>query len=146
MENEAKDFFLFFAKFEYALKNSDFVKYDKKRAKPDWEKFKKMTKIPSSINSDEDVKYLKKNPPKVQCYDDTSKRLIWNERKKINDTSELIDACLTIRNNLFHGGKCNDSDNIRNMSLLNSAKKILEALLEENTELKRKFDDATLSN
>jgi len=147
MENEAKEFFLFFARFEYALKNSGYVSADRYgNAKPDWNKFKKdVSEVDNFIDkNDVDIRALREEPPRTQCY--CSSELKWKDRPSISyNIVELIDACHTIRNNLFHGGKNNNRDLRRNLMLLRATRKILEATLEAKSDVKIKFDEAFLS-
>lgn len=123
----ACEYFLLLSKLEYALKNCDFITNGKKdAAKPDWNSF--IDRVHGAITidtQDNDVQKFLDNPPKKQLYQDGN--LSWSEPEKIkaSNQKEVLQACLTIRNNLFHGGKHGDGNAGRNEYLLSAATKIL---------------------
>src|SRR2546426_1796798 len=115
------DFFLTFARFEYALKDSEFLKPGRgiffppqqdliRLAEPDWGKFKNACcssfNQSSSEKLDSACRYLIDNPPPTQVVlqDGT---LGWQPHAQGTETEAeyLIGLLKTVRNNLVHGGK-----------------------------------------
>lgn len=104
------DFFMIFARTEYALKEA---KYFKARSGPPeilWDEFARNIGA-SLLASDEPavqkaVKYLTENPPGKQV---VKNGVLKFERRTSNraenDPVFLIRSITTVRNNLFHGGK-----------------------------------------
>lgn len=150
MEKLACEYFLFFSKLEYALKES---KYKKKRsnndnaAEVDWEKFK--AKAESCVTKESlkrlttEAVYFIDEPPKKQIVDAP----YWDEIS-VSSVSQIIAACKRARNNLFHGGKSADSgsDEDRNKKLLQGAIDILRHIISQPcfSSVKTCFDGAVL--
>lgn len=106
------EFFSDFARIEYALKNSGFVKGDERRVSADWDSFSKS--INSLFRKDRTAElkeasdYLLNNPPNKQVL--RLNNLMWEANVPNGSLSELEKLILLIRrtrNNLFHGGKHN---------------------------------------
>jgi len=100
------DFFLRFSRFEFALKETDYVRasrfYD--TAEVDWEKF--LARYQDNYSVDELERELLNNPPKRQVF--KNHQISWEDfRFNTNDSNlkKLTLAIRTMRNNLFHGGK-----------------------------------------
>lgn len=142
----ACDYFLFLSKIEYALKNSGFVKSDSHHnALPDWNKFKEAVHANMAIDgNDPDIRAIRAQRPARQIYRDN--QLDWSTPQNIGQTDNkaLIDACLTIRNNLFHGGKHGDGNDGRNKILISAAIKILNAALDAEQDVKSQLQHAVL--
>ncbi len=106
-----RDFLVFFARFEYALKRSGFLRARKDRsAEADWDTF--AVSLRAKFNGsnpeifDEAVEYLLKNPPHKQVVN--AGHLSWQEPKLGNGEGRseyILRLVRTVRNNLFHGGK-----------------------------------------
>jgi hypothetical protein len=103
------DFFMTFARAEYALKRAGYLS-EQKTPKVRWDKF--AAKIGDRLLAADEpavmqaIKYLADNPPAKQVVKDRS--LIWEARKcnkRKPDPLFLILSVTTVRNNLFHGGK-----------------------------------------
>ena len=101
------DFFVTFARVEYALKRAGYVS---KNGRPTirWNEFAK--DIESKLLNSTDVsvrqaiKYLQQHPPKKQVMNDGE--LVFQEPESASSDSQfVIDAVKTVRNTLFHGGK-----------------------------------------
>lgn len=105
----AWQFFVFFSRFEYALRRCS--KYLTPEAQPNWDRF-------SSSNNAEFLKqsspellaaidYFKKFPPQKQVQVDG--QLTWSASSSYDERNPLLVWLLTavrrVRNNLFHGGK-----------------------------------------
>ena len=134
LEKEACEYFMLVSRMEYALKNSGFVKSGYgDAAQLDWNGFINYIHDKVEINlEDEDIKKLMEEPARRQIYKDD--KLDWSNSQRIVETGkkELLQNCLTIRNNLFHGGKYGDrnaGNAGRNEYLLKAAKKILTAAI-----------------
>ncbi len=145
LEDDAKEYFIFFSKFEYALKEAGLFKKEQVRAEPDWgEYINSLSELSlDDLSVSDDAKYLIKNPPKNQIINNG--KLGW---KKINLTClcDAINACKRVRNNLFHGAKPSNSgnDTERNKKLLKGSMDILKKTLENNESVKGIFDDANI--
>jgi len=102
----AFDFFYWFSRFEFALKERRFLKSDKigDRAEPSWDKFVK-----------EYRGAYKPTPAGKALLDEKPKRQIVGDPEhgfeevpfspKTADLDKLVAYAKTVRNNLFHGGK-----------------------------------------
>ena len=125
------EFFYWFSRFEYALKENGYLKkgpYD--AATPDWEKFR--DQYAQQFQLSEEAKSILDAPPQRQVYKNMS--CAWEETNLNREQTELGKIILilkTIRNNLFHGGKSSqkDWDNPdRNIFLLTNGKALLDVL------------------
>lgn len=146
LEKAACEYFLLVSRLEYALKNGGFCKSGQDdAASPDWEKFIRDVSLDiDNLSKDEDIKYFLNNPPKKQLYKDNE--LSYSPPQNISDTDKqgMLQACLTIRNNIFHGAKHSDSSEQRNNRLISAATKILKAASESEDKVKQAFDNAKL--
>lgn len=104
------DFFMSFARAEYALKKAGYVRGNKKSGAPElkWEEFAQ--KISERLLKPDEpavvkaIEYLVKHPPRKQIVQNGA--LKWQPRPADGDPAvSLIRAITTVRNNLFHGGK-----------------------------------------
>jgi hypothetical protein len=148
--NSSKDlvfkFFITFARFECALKNSKtFAIMQGKNCIADWNGFvNTISEFNSSANPELKTActYILDNPPKKQNI--INKTLKWKDCKIDGGTEiqKLNQYIRRIRNNLFHGGKFNN-DNIpelsRNSILMTSALVILNNWLELHQEVRGLF-------
>lgn len=109
----AKEVFIEFARFEYCLKATGFLKNNSELAESNWDKFSNCTEMKKFFG---DIKsksattccsmhYILKNPPKKQIVKDG--RLSWGTPPCINSSQCYFGAVRRVRNNLFHGGKFN---------------------------------------
>jgi len=142
------DFFSFFARFEYALKNAGFLAGDMSEAKADWDKFEnsifgRFANI-SSADFQQAITYLETQPPQKQCV--LNGQLDWKESKR--GQGESIEKFITrlircTRNNLFHGGKSSNgpvAETARDQELLRWSLVILRECLTLNSQLESKFN------
>ncbi len=104
------DFFMLFARAEYALKRAGYVcegRTGEPRIK--WDDFARRVGGPLFESQDPDlmkaIRHLTDHPPKRQTVSRGS--LTWEDRKSADpqDPIFLIRSVRTVRNNLFHGGK-----------------------------------------
>lgn len=125
------EFFYWFSRFEFALKEGGYVKrgpYD--AALPDWNKFR--DKFSTAYAVSQEARLLLADPPQQQTFEDGHCK--WEKTDLSREQSDLGKVILiikTIRNNLFHGGKSSqdDWDNPdRNIFFLNNGKKVLDSL------------------
>jgi hypothetical protein len=134
----AWEFFVFFSRFEYALKRDRrYLESGTGDAKPLWDQFASdhdSEFVPSSDQSLFDaVEYFRQQPPRKQLRENGEMK--WSEPCR-HDGHEpplvwLLRVVRTVRNNLFHGGKfqipiCDPS---RDHHLIDSALTILKACL-----------------
>jgi len=129
------DFFVKFARFEYALKRARYLE-KKPYASPDWQRFADdLRGIPAKNQKAilDCAAYLQTEPPKKQVVADGALR--WEERKPSDSQIQsVIESVKTVRNNLFHGGKFPEgpiAEPARNQRLLNECLAVLQAVLDQ---------------
>ncbi len=133
LKNISFEFFYWFSRFEFALKENNFLKYKSvgEKAEPNWEEFKE--KFKNKYTASVEANRLIQLHPKRQFVTQASEP----EWKPVgtdhcnNDLCKVITMLNTIRNNLFHGGKHGDIDvdsKERNIELLTIGIVILNQL------------------
>ena len=138
------EFFLAFAKFEFALKHAGFFKRprridptDPPDAQPDWDCFASSIRLVLEDDADPSFRdacqYILAHPPDREVILNGS--VVW-EAKGLAPHLPLADRILIcvrrVRNNLFHGAKhsrTHDSDPQRNERLLRCSLTVLTACL-----------------
>lgn len=133
LKESSFEYFYWFSRFEFVLKENGFLKSEDQGAKaePSWGKFK--DKFKDQYNASSEAKALIDLHPKRQVVS-VGRSLEWIPVGLDHCTNELckvITMLCTIRNNLFHGGKHGDfevDDKQRNLSLLHQAKLVLDQL------------------
>jgi len=159
-------FFLFFARFEYALKKAGFVEKRSNRApkhctlhggnarvrqskdaETDWTKYAAHCSAFLANNKQprfqRAVEYLQKHPPKKQTL--SGSRLHWTDDSFTGawDMDRVLTLVRRVRNNLLHGGKRlvgHPEEAIsRDKKLLNAGLTVMEACLDWDTNLKSAF-------
>jgi hypothetical protein len=143
-------FFIFFSRFEYALKRSgQYLKNGD--AQPNWDKFASDHESRFNQRASPEVlgavDYFLHSPPRKQLARDGA--LGWSEPQEYNGVGPrlcwLLRAIRYVRNNLFHGGKfplIPISDPSRDRDLLLHAMVVLQACLPLNEDVHRWFNDA----
>lgn len=129
----AFDFFYWFSRFEFCLKDNGYLKHDElgANAEPGWEKF--VEKHASKYQPSIDAQTLLNAPPERQIVL-ANRTLDWRPVGTSDCTSDLAKVTRlikTVRNNLFHGGKHGAAgwDNLaRTQSLLSASKAVLGQL------------------
>lgn len=134
------EFFIVFARFEYALKRGGFARSsdDGKRVAAGWEKFARELQIYFRADRTKElqdaVKYLDNSPPRQQYLKDNN--LLWKDTVR-EQNEDLLPWLLRlvgrVRNNLFHGGKFPEGpirEISRDTDLLSSSLVILNECLE----------------
>lgn len=152
-KGQCLEFFIFFSRFEYALKSSGFLRSAGQNAEPDWREFAKaidcafLRKVSEQEHLTRAVDYLRNYAPKKQVVDKgthgAKPRLTWKGITVPQDTSGLLVLVRRVRNNLFHGGKfCGGhlKDAARDAKLLSNSVVILEACLATCSSVKKCFD------
>jgi hypothetical protein len=131
------EFFFLFQRLEYSLKEMGYAEVKNGRVKINWEDYyKKLIPKCPGFDSNEDVLFLKKHPPKKQTVLDG--RVEWKDFQPKGD--EAIFAIISqVRNNLFHGSKMNSDDQGRDKSLLISCIKVIRKVIEVDADLKNVF-------
>jgi hypothetical protein len=147
----ASSFFVFFSRFEFALKRTGHLKADKKRAEPDWPGFASDLgdSFLDEVRGSGEAVALLTRPPKKQIVEND--RLGWQDAEPINDVKKLFEAVCLVRNNLFHGGKFPEpigfiSDVSRDQELHVQSKRVLEMALEKNPSVKEAFCEEALQS
>ncbi|MCU7886555.1 MAG: hypothetical protein KZQ82_20385 [Candidatus Thiodiazotropha sp. (ex Lucinoma annulata)] len=135
-------FFLYFSRFEFALKKSGFVcAGHRNSAQVDWNKFHQTYSSDYVIDTDEGD--LLEHPPEVQVYIDQT--ISFSNLTFPNNSSNLKKLTLALRfmrNNLFHGGKYGGKDwddKARLSFLLTHGIHSLERMVELNVDVKVHF-------
>ncbi|MFZ3081363.1 hypothetical protein [Rhodoferax ferrireducens] len=131
----AFNFFYWFSRFEYALKENEFLKchVGGSRAEPGWDEF--VTKFETNYTPSEQAYALLKASPEAQVVAENN-QLAWKAVDLSNCKSELekvVRLLKTIRNNLFHGGKHGGAgwdDPKKTSCLLSSGMLVLDQLAE----------------
>lgn len=150
LPREAVSFFAFFARFEFALKRTEYLSTGKKsRAKPNWDKFANDLGQPflDEVFRSSRASALVSRPPISQIV--TGGRLGWREGESITNVEKLFQAIRLVRNNLFHGGKFPNpagfvSDVSRDRELLVQSQMVLEMALEKKPSVKEAFYEEAL--
>ena len=145
------EFFLTFARFEFALKAAGFVMGNLREAKPDWPGFGKSIDLASARLDPKcgaAVDYLWLHPPWRQVV--TPNGLAWDSTvgfAKLERMDQVLDLVRRVRNNLFHGGKFNDevhSGPGRTELLLRHSIAVLHRCLELSPSAAQSYDTAAL--
>ncbi len=146
------DFFISFAKFEFALKTSGFSNGNEKSVSPNWDGFASSIKdtFDKSIHEElsKAVDFFIINPPWKQILIDNS--MYWDASVPNNGLKEIQRVLLLIRrvrNNLFHGGKFNfdiHEDTERTINLLKYSLVILKACLPLDPGVQDNYEKATI--
>ena len=122
--------FACFSRFEFALKESGYVRADRHgAAQPDWDKFAALETLPATMEHlriSGGVAELFADPPKRQVA--AGNHWTWAAAEPITDAVSFIRAIKQVRNNLFHGGKA--GTNPRDDHLCDDAVACLIALLD----------------
>lgn len=128
----AFEFFFWFSRFEFALKENDYLKslVDGARAEPGWAKF--IDRWHPKYVLSEEAHRLLTSPPDRQIV--LSRQLRWSPvglADCASDLARVVRLVKTVRNNLFHGGKHGGAgwdDPKRTEGLLKDSIAILEQL------------------
>ncbi len=140
----ACQFFGFFARFEFVLKEEGFLEKGIPYASADWDRFAKdaatWLKIEEGSDVNAAISYLNEEPPQVQ-----TPEFKW-ERKALGGktaTEKALHAVRRVRNNLFHGGKHTPhSPPGRDEQLVRCSLLLLTACLEQNDGLRATFEQS----
>jgi hypothetical protein len=104
------DFFMLFARAEFALKRAGFASpQGREGVGVDWDRFARSlgpaVTSPTDQRILEAVEYLQENPPQKQVF--RNGRLEWKNRECTDpsDAVFVVRSVTAVRNNLFHGGK-----------------------------------------
>ena len=137
-------FFKAFSRFEFALKVNGHFQYPTgNRSDPGWSSFYQKYEEDYQLCTWE--MELLENLPKLQKKD-CEGNLTWKNlsfKSDATELSQLILAIKTMRNNLFHGGKCGDPDwdtPERIKFLLQRGLKTLSHLKDLDDDIREKFD------
>jgi|SRR5213594_3116733 len=145
------EFFLTFARFEFALKAAGFVTGNVREAKPDWRRFGgsiDLDRARLDPNCAAAIDYFGLHPPWRQVVDING--LAWDSTVgfvKIERMDQVLELVRRVRNNLFHGGKFNDEVHGgpgRNKLLLRHSITVLHRCLELSQALDASYDAAVL--
>ncbi|WP_145930967.1 hypothetical protein [Immundisolibacter cernigliae] len=136
------EFFAVFSRFEFALKDSGFIRAHKGHAEPAWRDFSASIAATFSVTArsplDSAIAFLLGEPPMVQV-----SRCDW-EHKRLHgntDTERALDAVIRVRNNLFHGGKYTPhSPPGRDEALVRASLAVLYACLEQDESLRNTYE------
>ena len=131
LKNLAFDFFYFFSRFEFALKENGRIQTGPRDvAQADWNSF--VQEFEGAYEPCEAAQALLGDPPDVQRVKNRNE-WEWHPLAFGEDQSELSKAALavkTVRNNLFHGGKHSTAgwdDPVRVRFLLQQGRQVLDS-------------------
>lgn len=145
-------FFVYFSRFEYALKRARYVRGDRyNNAWPDWDRFASehgdvLLEDTTDREFMEARAFLLREPPRRQIV--RCGGLQWREnaqRPGESDAIYLLRLVRDVRNNLFHGGKYPNEEvsgrRLRNSALLQACLTILETCLSLDADVKHFFEE-----
>jgi hypothetical protein len=138
-KNLACEFFAVFSRFEFALKESGFVKGEG-RASPDWQRFARECILEVAQDSPLAVSmgYLLAYPPQIQTPNLKWKDVVLQGK---TDVAKALESLQRVRNNLFHGGKHPpNSPPGRDTELVSASLAVLYAVLEQNDQLRSDYE------
>lgn len=102
----AFEFFYWFSRFEFCLKENNYLESEKEgsKAKPGWDKF--VNKFSPHYTLSDNAKSFVSLKPLQQMIGKNSS-VVWGDINIENDNQlqQVVRTLKTIRNNLFHGGK-----------------------------------------
>jgi hypothetical protein len=134
--------FATFCRFEFALKAQGFIRGDEgESAWADWHRFEReqcLADLPWALSNDPDVRELLRNPPMKHIVHRGTPTWMQTFHQPLDTVRELLSAARAVRNNLFHGGRPDDSH--RDDVLCRAAKKVLIACLERHRGLRASFN------
>jgi hypothetical protein len=145
----AIQFFLFFSRFEYALKCRNKIKLGSSNfPSADWDGYARSRqavwlKAKENPEFNEALSYLDAKPPKRQVF--TDGKLKWVENSRSGEPSSLgktFSYVRTVRNNLFHGSKLDsvkEKEVSRDRELIKHCLTILAVCLDGDRQLRSKF-------
>lgn len=110
LPEQARNFFVVFARFEYAMKQSGtYSRGGKSGVDPDWDGLAKDLgeEFFASVRAERLAQLLITEPPKKQIKQDDGS-LGWRDMGAVSNARELFLAVRRVRNNLLHGGKYRD--------------------------------------
>ena len=133
LKDAAFDYFYWYSRFEFALKENKYLKDHgaKAKAEASWNEFEE--KHSTKYQTSSEARELIKLHPKRQIVSE-DEGLTWipvGVSHCKNDLCRVIAMLNTVRNNLFHGGKHGDAevdDKNRNLQLLRVGKLVLDQL------------------
>jgi hypothetical protein len=145
----AWQFFIFFSRFEYALKkDSRYLKSGTGDAQPNWDSFAsnnaKFFMVNASSSLADAVNYFKTKPPRKQLC--INGEMTWSDPVQYNESEPLLVWLLRVirivRNNQFHGGKFARlpiPEPSRDQDLLANTITILDSCLNLDHSIRNKF-------
>jgi hypothetical protein len=133
LTGSAFEFFFWFSRFEFALKENGYLESHSPGAKadPGWREF--VEKHEAQYAPSDGAKRLVALSPKEQLVE-RGDSLKWEPvvfRDKVSGLKEVVYLLKTVRNNLFHGGKHGEAswdDPVRMKQLLSTAVEVLDEL------------------
>lgn len=138
LPKSALEFFVAFARCEYALKRGAFVRAGRNdSAEPDWDALARSLGSTFFDEVKSKAPTIVADPPKRQVLENGM--LDWRSPPSPQNTQELLLAVRRLRNNLFHGGKfpfAPIDEPARNDILLTEALTVLGALLNATPHLR----------
>lgn len=137
-------FFVVFARFEFALKESGYVVDQQGHAAPSWTMYKEAVAPKFDDASPEErtvIEKLTEDPPWFQAM--ATDGMKWKPMKlRGSAVVQALSAAVQVRNNLFHGGKHTPhSPPERDERLLALSLALLQACLRRSPDVLAKFDE-----
>jgi hypothetical protein len=144
----AIQFFLFFSRFEYALKRLPKILEKGSGVQPDWDGYAKDREYNTAwlqANNNQEFKeallYLDAKPPKKQVFSDGELKWVAKSQESAPQSlSRALSYVRRVRNNLFHGSKFDRfTDSSRDRELLTHCITILLVCVDCDKELREHF-------
>ena len=137
------EFFVVFARFEFALKEAGYVSGARGYSEPDWRRFGREVAAafqPPTAEESAAFDVPTTQPPLRQVFRDN--RLTWEPMPlRGPPVVRALEAAKRVRNNLFHGGKHTPhSPEGRDAALVSAALTLLNACLQRHERVREAFD------
>jgi len=145
------EFIFTFMRFEYALKGSQYFMANSTDAKADWGRFSTDISLTFDKNKSthlrQSVDFLLNDPPEKQVIDNGS--LVFSNvlSQYPYDTQNLDVYIRRVRNNLFHGSKFTQNNDLpRDLELINASLIVLKEWVEILPDVSEKFHKLITEN
>ena len=135
-------FFVTFARFEYALMYAGYVADRRRRAEPDWSQLAEVLGegFFSAVAGSGNAGTLINDPPKRLVLDEGNVKF-GRRPPPVRSTSGLLASARQVRNNLFHGNKMFAFDRQRDQLLMSEALWVLDRVMESIPPIRWAFNE-----
>lgn len=135
------EFFAVFSRFEFVLKENNYIRENVRPIEPAWWKFGIFASSYLEVENAElvaAIDYLTSNIPLIQL---DKREWVPKQLHGNNQIEQAIEAITRVRNNLFHGGKHTPhSPTGRDEALIKASLCVLYECLKQNDELRNTYE------